>query len=51
VPAGVVLRAGTAERISSYPVTPFFPAAVPIMERVLSGTGEIARVFLSAGFR
>lgn len=46
----VFLRAGTAEAIASYPLTPFFPAAVPIMERVLSSALAITALFHSAGF-
>jgi ubiquinone/menaquinone biosynthesis C-methylase UbiE len=47
----VFLRAGSAERIASYPITPFFPDAVPIMERVLAPVAEICRTFEAAGFR
>jgi ubiquinone/menaquinone biosynthesis C-methylase UbiE len=47
----VFLRAGTAERISSYPITPFFPDAVPIMEHVLAPVTAIRATFEEAGFR
>jgi ubiquinone/menaquinone biosynthesis C-methylase UbiE len=47
----VFLRAGTAERIPSYPITPFFPDAVPIMELVLAPAERIKETFEMAGFR
>ncbi len=47
----VFLRAGTRERISSYPYVDFFPASRPILEECLP-TGSLMReVFEAAGFR
>ncbi len=46
----VFLRAGTADRIGCYALTPFFPAAVPIMRRVLESVSGITRMFAAAGF-
>ena len=46
-----VLRAGTRERISSYPYVEFFPESVPILEECLGTGSTIREVFESAGFR
>jgi ubiquinone/menaquinone biosynthesis C-methylase UbiE len=46
----VFLRAGIAEGIPTYAQSPFFPAAVPIMERVLGRAADIVQVFRAAGF-
>ena len=45
------LRAGSRERISSYPYVEFFPASRPILEQCLPGSMEVSRVFEAAGFR
>jgi len=45
----VFLRAGTIERISSYPYVPFFPGSVPIMERVLVANSVVRDTFESVG--
>jgi ubiquinone/menaquinone biosynthesis C-methylase UbiE len=45
------LRAGTRERISSYPYVDFFPASRPILEEVLSTKTFVREVFEAAGFR
>lgn len=47
---GLFLRAGTKERIPSYPTSTHFPASVPIMERTLWSVDRICGVFESAGF-
>lgn len=47
----VFLRAGTRERISSYPYVDFFPESRPILEEVLSTSSLMREVFESAGFR
>jgi ubiquinone/menaquinone biosynthesis C-methylase UbiE len=47
----IFLRAGTRDRIPSYPPSRFFPPSVPIMERTLAPADEVARTFVSAGFR
>ena len=46
-----VLRAGTRERISSYPYVDFFPESRPILEECLGTGSAIREVFESAGFR
>ena len=46
-----ILRAGTRERISSYPYVPFFPASQPILEECLVTAACMRNVFESAGFR
>ena len=46
-----ILRAGTRERISSYPYVPFFPASRPILEECLATGAFIGKVFESVGFR
>jgi ubiquinone/menaquinone biosynthesis C-methylase UbiE len=51
-PGGFVfLRAGTADRIPFYPLTRYFPASVPIMERTLVSCKAIRDSFESCGFR
>lgn len=45
------LRTGTSERIPSYPITPFFPAAVPVMTKVLHPLAQIVETFEIVGFR
>ncbi len=44
------LRAGTRERISTYPYVDFFPASRPILEEVLSTSTFVREVFEAAGF-
>jgi ubiquinone/menaquinone biosynthesis C-methylase UbiE len=44
------LRAGTRERISSYPYVDFFPASRQILERCLAKCKDVCQVFESAGF-
>jgi SAM-dependent methyltransferase len=46
-----ILRAGTHERISSYPYVPFFPASRPILEECLATGTFMRQVFESSGFR
>jgi len=46
----VFLRAGTRERISSYPYVDFFPESRPILEECLSSSTSIRKVFETAGF-
>jgi ubiquinone/menaquinone biosynthesis C-methylase UbiE len=45
------LRAGTRERISSYPYVDFFPASRPVLECCLAKCADICRIFETAGFR
>ena len=45
------LRAGTRERISSYPYVEFFPESRPILEECLSPNTFVREVFEAAGFR
>jgi ubiquinone/menaquinone biosynthesis C-methylase UbiE len=45
-----ILRAGTRERISSYPYVDFFPESRPILEKVLSTNTFMREVFEAAGF-
>lgn len=45
------LRAGTRERISSYPYVEFFPESRPILEEVLTANAFVREVFEAAGFR
>jgi hypothetical protein len=45
------LRAGTCERISSYPYVDFFLESVPILEEVLPTNAFVREVFEAAGFR
>jgi len=47
----VFLRAGTSERISSYPYVEFFPESRSILEECLSSSTLIRKVFEEAGFR
>jgi ubiquinone/menaquinone biosynthesis C-methylase UbiE len=46
-----VLRAGTRERISSYPYVDFFPESRPILEELLARAPSVREVFQAAGFR
>jgi ubiquinone/menaquinone biosynthesis C-methylase UbiE len=45
------LRAGTRERISSYPYVDFFPQSRPILEECLATSAFVSDVFEAAGFR
>ena len=45
------LRAGTRERIRSYPISAHFPASVAIMQRTLWSVDRIRRAFESEGFQ
>jgi ubiquinone/menaquinone biosynthesis C-methylase UbiE len=45
------LRAGTRERISSYPYVEYFPESRPILEKCLSPNTFVREVFEAAGFR
>jgi ubiquinone/menaquinone biosynthesis C-methylase UbiE len=45
------LRAGTRERISSYPYVEFFPKSRPILEDCLPTSNFVSEVFEGAGFR
>jgi ubiquinone/menaquinone biosynthesis C-methylase UbiE len=45
------LRAGTRERISSYPYVDFFPESVAILTEVLPDTAFVREVFEAAGFQ
>jgi ubiquinone/menaquinone biosynthesis C-methylase UbiE len=45
------LRAGTRERISSYPYVDFFPECRPILEERLATNTFVREVFEAAGFR
>ncbi|MGH9846161.1 MAG: class I SAM-dependent methyltransferase, partial [Blastocatellia bacterium] len=47
----IFLRAGTCERISSYPYVDFFPASRPILEQCLPAGAFVREVFEAAGFR
>ena len=47
----VFLRAGTRERISSYPYVDFFPASRPVLEECLASGLGVRQVFETAGFR
>jgi ubiquinone/menaquinone biosynthesis C-methylase UbiE len=49
--ATAFLRAGTRERISSYPYVDFFPASRPVLEQCLPTCPEVLQVFEAAGFR
>jgi ubiquinone/menaquinone biosynthesis C-methylase UbiE len=44
------LRAGTRDRIPSYPPTRFFPSSVPIMERTLVPAAAVVQTFEGARF-
>ena len=48
--ATAFLRAGTRERISSYPYVDFFPGSRPILEDCLSTSAFMREVFESVGF-
>jgi ubiquinone/menaquinone biosynthesis C-methylase UbiE len=45
------LRAGTRERISSYPYVDFFPESRPVLEECLPTNTFVCEVFEAAGFR
>lgn len=45
------LRAGTRERISSYPYVDFFPESRPILEECLPASAFVCEVFEAGGFR
>lgn len=45
------MRAGTRERISSYPYVDFFPASRTVLERCLAKCVDVCQVFEHAGFR
>jgi ubiquinone/menaquinone biosynthesis C-methylase UbiE len=45
------LRAGTRERISSYPYVDFFPESRPVLEERLPAHAFVREVFEAAGFR
>jgi ubiquinone/menaquinone biosynthesis C-methylase UbiE len=47
----VFLRAGTFERISSYPYVDFFPTSRPILEQCLPAAEFVREIFEAAGFR
>lgn len=47
----VFLRAGTRERISSYPYVAYFPESRPILENSLPTNTCVREVFEAAGFR
>jgi ubiquinone/menaquinone biosynthesis C-methylase UbiE len=49
--ATAFLRAGTRERISSYPYVDFFPASRPVLEHCLPTCPDVLQVFEAAGFR
>jgi ubiquinone/menaquinone biosynthesis C-methylase UbiE len=51
IAAAGFLRAGTRERISSYPYVDFFPESQPILEECLPTNTFIREVFEAAGFR
>jgi ubiquinone/menaquinone biosynthesis C-methylase UbiE len=46
-----ILRAGTRERISSYPYVEFFPLSVAVLEERLPTKTHVREVFEAAGFR
>lgn len=48
--ATVFLRAGTSERISSYPYVDFFPESQTILEEILPTNTFVREVFEAAGF-
>jgi ubiquinone/menaquinone biosynthesis C-methylase UbiE len=48
--ATAFLRAGTRERISSYPYVNFFPESRPILEECLSPAPFVTEIFEAAGF-
>lgn len=47
----IFMRAGTFERIASYPYVDFFPTSRPILERVLTSGTFVREIFEAAGFR
>lgn len=47
----IFLRAGTCERISSYPYVDFFPTSRPILEQCLPAGTFVRETFEAAGFR
>ncbi len=47
----IFLRAGTCERIPSYPSVDFFPTSRPILERCLPAGAFVREIFEAAGFR
>jgi ubiquinone/menaquinone biosynthesis C-methylase UbiE len=47
----IFMRAGTCERISSYPYVDFFPTSRPILERCLPASTFVREIFEAAGFR
>ena len=47
----VFLRAGTCERISSYPYVAYFPTSRPLLEECLPAGRFVREVFEGAGFR
>jgi SAM-dependent methyltransferase len=47
----VCLRAGTIDRIGTYPYVPFFPRSVAILNNVLQSQKSIETIFASAGFQ
>jgi ubiquinone/menaquinone biosynthesis C-methylase UbiE len=47
----IFLRAGTYERISSYPYVDFFPTSRPILEQCLPASAFVQKTFEVAGFR
>jgi ubiquinone/menaquinone biosynthesis C-methylase UbiE len=49
--ATAFLRAGTRERISSYPYVEFFPESQPVLEERLPTNTFVREVFEAAGFR
>jgi ubiquinone/menaquinone biosynthesis C-methylase UbiE len=49
--ATAFLRAGTRERISTYPYVDFFPESRPILEEILPTNTFVREAFEAAGFR
>ncbi len=49
--ATAFLRAGTRERISTYPYVEFFPESRAILEKVLPTSACVRKIFEEAGFR
>jgi ubiquinone/menaquinone biosynthesis C-methylase UbiE len=51
-PEGIVfLRGAVREHLAGYPDVPFFPAMVPILERILPPASFVRDTFEAAGFR
>jgi len=46
----VFLRAGTRDRIDTYPYVPFFPESVPLLYDTLDACAQMHAVFEGAGF-